>query len=132
MAELNWSEKYALGVQSIDDEHKELFDTVRELESAMARNAETGALLKKLVVATSSHFADEEAIMLERKFPGLALHVANHQRLMEKLEAFAARYSRSGAAIDQYALNFLHDWLLHHIENDDARLGTWLCGHKPG
>jgi hemerythrin-like metal-binding protein len=129
MAELSWCDKYAVGVESIDAEHKEMFDAVRELGSAMARNAnaaETGALLLKLVDATGKHFADEEAMMREAKYPGLALHAANHQRLKEKVEAFAARYSQSGAKMNDHALNFLGDWLVYHIENDDQRLGDWL------
>ena len=135
MAELSWCDKYAVGVEAIDDEHKELFEAVRGLESAMARFAapeEMGVLLKKLVAAASSHFANEEAMMRAQKYSGLALHLANHQRLMEKVEAFAARHSRSGATVNQHALNFLRDWLLHHIESDDARLGAWLKEHKPG
>ena len=135
MAELTWGDKYAVGVQAIDDEHKELFDAVRELESAMARfaqPAEMGALLKKLSASTARHFADEEAMMREAKYPGLALHMANHQRLMEKVDAFAARHSRSGVTVNQHALNFLRDWLLHHIENDDVRLGSWLHERKVG
>ena len=135
MAELTWGDRYAVGVEAIDDEHKELFDAVRELESAMARfaqPAEMGELLKKLSASTARHFADEEAMMREAKYPGLALHVANHQRLMEKVEAFAARHSQSGVTVNQHALNFLRDWLLHHIENDDVRLGSWLHERKVG
>jgi hemerythrin-like metal-binding protein len=135
MAELTWSDRYAVGVEAIDDEHKQLFDAVRGLESAMARfaqPAEMGELLKKLSASTARHFADEEAMMREAKYPGLVLHMANHQRLMEKMEAFAARHSQSGVAVNQHALNFLRDWLLHHIENDDVRLGAWLHERKPG
>jgi hemerythrin-like metal-binding protein len=133
--ELNWGDKYAVGFRGIDDEHKELFEAVRGVESAMARNAgpvETDALLKKLVAATGKHFANEEAIMRGAKYPGLALHAANHQRLMEKAEAFAARHGQGGVAVNQHTLNFLRDWLLHHIETDDARLGAWLKERKPG
>jgi len=135
MAELTWGDRYAVGVEAIDDEHKELFDAVRELESAMARfaqPAEMGELLKKLSASTARHFADEEAMMREAKYPGLALHMANHQRLMEKVQAFAARHSQSGVTVNQHALNFLRDWLLHHIENDDVRLGSWLHERKVG
>jgi hemerythrin len=77
MAELSWCDKYAVGVEAIDDEHKELFEAVRGLESAMARfaePAEMGVLLNKLSAATAKHFADEEAMMREAKYPGLALH----------------------------------------------------------
>lgn len=135
MAELTWGEKYAVGVRAIDDEHKELFEAVRGLESAAARNAgpaEMDVLLKKLVAATSCHFADEERAMREARYPGLALHAANHQRLMDKVEAFAARYSGSGAAVNQHALTFLRDWLCYHIENDDVRFGHWLSEHAAG
>ena len=132
LTELNWRDKYAVGFRAIDDEHRELFEAVRELESAMALNAETGVPLKKLVSATAKHFANEEAMMRAAKYPGLALHAANHQRLMEKAEAFATRHGQGGVAVNQHALNFLRDWLLHHMENDDARLGAWLKEHKPG
>jgi hemerythrin len=135
MAELTWGNKYAIGFLDIDGEHKELFEAVREVESTMARNAgptEMGVLLKKLVAVTGKHFVDEEAMMRGAKYPGLALHAANHQRLMEKAEAFAARHGQGGVAMNQYTLNFLHDWLVYHIENDDARLGAWLKEHNPG
>ena len=129
MTKLSWCEKYAVGVEAIDGEHKELFEAVLALESAMTRSAqpqEMSELLKKLSASTARHFAGEEAMMREAKYPGLAIHLANHQHLMEKVEAFAARHGRGGATVNQHALNFLRDWLLYHIENDDARLGAWL------
>jgi hemerythrin len=129
LTELNWEDKYTVGFQGIDDEHKELFEAVGEVESATARSAqpaETAVLLKKLVSATAKHFASEEAMMREAKYAGFALHVANHQRLMEKVEAFATRHGQNGVAVNQHALKFLRDWLLHHIEGDDARLGAWM------
>jgi hemerythrin-like metal-binding protein len=135
LTELNWRDKYAVGFRGIDDEHKELFEAVRGIESTMTRNAEpaeTAVLLTKLVAATGKHFASEEAMMRGAKYPGLALHAANHQRLMEKVEAFAARHGRSGVAVNQHAMSFLRDWLLHHIESDDARLGAWLKERGPG
>ena len=129
MGELSWCDKYAVGVPGIDDDHKELFAAVNELEWAIGRNADAAemvVLLKELVDRTRKHFADEEAAMRDAKYPGLALHVANHQRLQEKVEAFAARHSQSGSQMNQHALNFLRDWLVSHIENDDRRLGEWL------
>jgi hemerythrin-like metal-binding protein len=129
MAELTWSDKSAIGVEAIDEEHKELFEAMGELESAVTRNAgaeETGALLGKLAATTGKHFADEEALMREAKYSGIAMHTANHQRLMEKINAFVARLNRNGAEMNQHDLNFLRDWLVYHIENDDRRLGDWL------
>lgn len=132
MAELTWGDKHALGFRGIDDEHEELFEAVRGIESAMARSAEPaaiGVLLDKLVAATGTHFASEESTMRGAKYPGLALHAAEHQRLMEKLGAFAARHGQGGVAMNQHTVTFLRDWLLHHIETDDSRLGVWLKEH---
>ncbi len=129
MADLQWKKKYAVGVASIDDEHQEMFAAVRALEAAMNRKAdaaEMGELLKTLAAATVRHFADEEAVMREAKYPGIGLHAANHQRLLEKIDAFVARHVQNTAALNVHALNFLRDWLVIHVENDDARLGEWL------
>jgi hemerythrin len=115
MAELTWSDKSAIGVEAIDEDHKGLFDAMGELESAVTRNAqaaETGALLGRLAVATGKHFADEEALMRDAKYSGIALHTANHQRLMEKISAFVARQTRNSAEMNQHDLNFLRDWLV--------------------
>lgn len=70
--------------------------------------------------------------MQAARYPGLALHAANHKRLMQKVEAFAARHTSGGPAVNQHALNFLRDWLLYRIENDDMRLGAWWKEHKDG
>ena len=131
MAEINWSEKYAVGIESIDHQHKNLFNAVRVIEEAMTRTAgaaETIVLLEKLTSAAGEHFAHEEALMRAAKYPGIVLHEANHQRLMQKIDAFVARHKRIGAPLDQHALSFLRDWLVYHVENDDLRLGDWLRG----
>ena len=134
MAELGWSQTYAVGVAALDDEHRELFDAVQAFELAMMRNTEAEeirALLRNLTAATVEHFAHEEAMMRDTKYPGLTLHTVNHRHLMEKLDAFVVRFSRDGAAINQHALSFLRDWLVHHIESDDRRLGEWLNDRQP-
>jgi len=134
MAQVTWCDKYAVGVQEIDGEHKELFDAVGAFELAMTRNteaAEIRALLRNLTASTVAHFAHEEAMMREAKYPGLTLHCADHRHLMEKLDAFTLRFTRGGAAITRHSIGFLRDWLLHHIENDDRRFADWLKAHEP-
>jgi hemerythrin len=135
MAWLDWSNACNVSVEEIHEEHKEMFDAIRELESAVGRSAapkETGALLRKLLIATSDHFTHEEAMMREAMYPGLALHIANHHRLIEKLKAFMARHGRQGQQLDQHALAFLRDWLIHHIQSDDQRVGDWMTERKKG
>jgi hemerythrin-like metal-binding protein len=129
MAEQERKKEYNIGVEALDEEHQDLFNGLREIESAIAENAAqetTRAILRKIAESTRVHFGEEEAQMQAGQYPGLALHAANHQRLMEKLLAFAARYWAGGQKIDRHALNFLRDWLLYHIQNDDTRYGSWM------
>jgi hemerythrin len=130
---LTWNETLSVGVQPIDDEHRELFDFLTALEAATKQSMEpesAARLLRELEEATRKHFAVEETVMRTAKYPGLVLHRANHLRLMEKLEAFSSRYGRGGQSLNQHALNFLGDWLVNHIQTDDLRLGDWLREHK--
>jgi hemerythrin len=82
-------------------------------------------ILSKLTNATRQHLADEAAMMKAVKYPGVAMHIANYQRLLEKLIAFAGRFGQGGIALNQHAVNFLRDWLFHHVQNDDRRFGDW-------
>ena len=133
MTALTWNDRFSVGVKPLDDEHRELFSILAALEAATTQSLEPEAaarLLRKLEEATRTHFAREEAVMRAAKYPGLALHSANHLRLMEKLEAFEARYGQGGQALNQHAHSFLDDWLANHIQTDDMRLGDWLRGHR--
>ena len=129
MAEQQWNQQYNVGVEALDEEHRGLFSRLQELEDAIAQSAaheKAMGILRKIAESTRDHFQGEEAQMQELQYPGITLHRANHQRLMEKLLAFAARYVSGGQKLDHHALNFLRDWLLYHIQNDDARYGSWL------
>jgi hemerythrin len=135
MAGLTGRDESAVGAQSIDGEHQELFDRVRELEQAIGRRAgeaEVGALLNQLAAATRKHFAEEEAEMRAAKFGGLALHAADHLRLMEKMEAFIIHHRRGSAAMTQHGLNFLCDWLVYHIASEDRRFSDWTKDRARG
>jgi len=134
MTALTWNDTFSVGVEPLDDEHRELFGLLAALEAATTQRLQpesAARLLRKLEEATRTHFAREEAVMRAAKYPGLTLHSANHLRLMEKLEAFMARHGHGGQALNRHAINFLGDWLVNHIQTDDMRLGDWLRERKP-
>jgi hemerythrin len=132
MALMTWSEKYSVGVQTIDDQHAGLVETLNELHGAMMNghaNHVTGKLLHTLVDYTREHFAAEEMLMTSTKYPGLAQHRDKHRELTQQVEEFVGRYERGEIRINLQLLNFLSDWLATHILKDDHAYGPWLNEH---
>ncbi len=126
-----WSKEYSVGVASIDDEHRGLFDAINEIHAAVKSNkerSEIGLLLGKVADGTRSHFASEEAMMIAAKYNGAALHTIKHQHLLEQVDAFIARFNR-GFNLNEHSLTFLRDWFIPHIVEADANFGLWFAEH---
>src|SRR5271165_2512956 len=83
---VRWTEKYSVNIAVLDRQHKRFFATVNGLNEALA-NGEGRAASMKILSALSeyatNHFATEEALMAEHKFPGLAAHRITHERFIQ-------------------------------------------------
>jgi hemerythrin len=133
MAILTWSDKFSVGVQSIDDQHAVLFDALNALHSAMTKGhgrIMAGELLRDLVIHTGSHFAAEEALLDSAKYPGLAEHHQKHRILMRQMGGYIERFERGEITLNLHLLNFLRDWLTIHIQTEDRACGAWLQEHS--
>jgi hemerythrin len=129
MALLTWNSKYSVGIQTIDKQHSGLFDSLNELHGAMMSGKGqimTGPVLQKLVKYTREHFSAEESMMTVTKYPQLAEHQSKHRAFTQKVTDFVARFERKEASLNLELMNFLRDWLIAHIQGDDAKYGPWL------
>ena len=132
MGFLAWDEHYSVGVRTMDDQHKVLFDIVNELYHAMMKGQAqtiTGPLLAKLVNYTREHFHKEEIAMKATHYPGLAAHTAKHHDLIQQVEKFGERFHRGDIMLSVDLFNFLRDWLTKHIQHDDKDYGPWMHDH---
>jgi len=132
MALLAWNDSFSVKVKTLDGQHKNLFETVNELHTAMTQGkaqAVTGAILKRLVRYTLDHFSWEEQAMEAAKYPGLAAHRTVHVDLTRQVQDFMARYERGEGAVNIELLSFLSDWLTKHILQQDREYGPWLNRH---
>lgn len=122
----------ATGHSRIDADHQKLVGLVDRLSSAMkegkGRDA-CGQILRDLVAYTRTHFSMEEQLMATHKFPQAAQHKAEHEKLLDKVREFEKKYLEGSAALSVPLLQFLKDWLLHHIqESDKALAASVACG----
>jgi hemerythrin len=132
MAFMTWTDKFSVGVQTLDNQHKALIDTLNELHAAMMKGqarAVASDILNKLVDYTRDHFAAEEKLMQETKYSEWASHILKHRELTKQVEDYVTRLEKGDITLGVHLLSFLSDWLSKHIQGEDQKYGPWLNEH---
>lgn len=123
---LSWDEdRHALGVAEMDATHREFTELARAL--TQAGKEDFPVLFESLLGHTRSHFENESRLMRACRFPAIAEHEGEHQRVLGELArlqrgldegrlAFARTYVRDG----------LPDWFANHLATMDAALAACL------
>ncbi len=122
----------SVGVRILDCDHRMLFETIGEIQAAAANEnrRRTSALLLRLAGFTQTHFALDEEMMAATRYPGLARHRRDHQRVIERMKAIVSRYNRGGLPQDRESardsLEILSQLHATHVHDGDLRYGLWL------
>ena len=62
MAYMDWTDGLAIGVEAVDNEHRELIDAINDLEAAVVADGDRGRtiqLIARVAREARSHFASE-------------------------------------------------------------------------
>lgn len=113
-----WSDKYSVGIDQIDSQHKILFELINRLfQVALRREHESSIteIIDTLIDYTRTHFELEEKLLQEASYPELAEHHQEHQRFVEELESVACKFLLEEKIVTFKLLNFLKHWLKEHI-----------------
>jgi len=128
---ITWDPRFALGVEAIDDQHREIFRRVDVLLDAVRSGRSTrevGKLIAFLGDYVITHFREEEALMRDRAYPGLALQQAQHAAFIQEIGALRTEHERDGAsALLVVRVNArVTAWLFDHIVRADGLLSAFL------
>ncbi len=132
MALLKWTKKYSVGVKALDAQHINLVKRLNELHAAMLKGkgqSIAGPLLLKMTEESSEHFAAEERLMAETKYPGLDEQRAEHRDLACKVAEFMARYDQGDQTMYPELLRFVGNWLHNHMLAVDKEYTMWMNKH---
>lgn len=123
---MNWTPDLSTGVPKLDEQHKEIFEWLAELQSATAdeRTLFGVYVITRLKHYMREHFATEEALMKTAGYPGLAQHMAKHAEFRAKLEELQLKSIAEDISED--TVNFLTEWLTHHIVETDMAYVPYL------
>ena len=134
MTRITWTDEFKLGLPAIDTDHEQLLTLCNEfLDAAEAGSSihKLSAMLEQLILRTRAHFVSEERMLDRHGYPGLAIHKAEHERLLVQAETLKARYDDAGRADETRAVtmeiaDFLQTWLLDHIRTNDRPYRPFL------
>jgi len=138
-AEALWeSKKLALRVKEIDDQHKELVFILQQVNDLNKRGVTDGrrrmylpVIIKRLYYYSQFHFNLEEELMQKFNYPGLMKHKTLHQSFIDKINHFAKDYRQAKVSLTEEIVNYLKDWTLQHILQDDADYKNFLGSDSP-
>ena len=123
-----WDDSFKLNIAKIDDQHEQLISLICELEGAV-QDGTGGQLityvLQELIRYVGVHFADEEQLMMQHKFPDLAEHRRMHDFYVTKLKEIQEQY-QEGDALSNATLEFLKEWIATHIKGTDQIYGRFI------
>lgn len=123
MTFMDWNDRYELGVDAMDRQHRGLIDAMNRLydrNSAGAPGDELLGLIDDLAELTQRHFAEEERHMESIDFVDLPKHKVVHQSLLRKLGEHRAAAVEAGRAPEAF-FEFLRFWLSSHICGIDMK-----------
>lgn len=124
---IKWEESMRTGVDSVDDQHRQLIAWLNDLLNAMSQGrgrSEIQAVLDDLGRYASTHFAHEEECMTRYNCPVAARNVAAHKDFVAVFGAFKSEFEAQGATSDLVlrVKSELMGWLTGHIKGTDAQL----------
>ncbi|MCL2083960.1 MAG: bacteriohemerythrin [Oscillospiraceae bacterium] len=122
-----WKPEYNLGIPIIDEQHRGIVTTINSLYYGM-QNYYIKEMLAPIVDMihdyTHIHFKIEEDFHEKCRFPGFTAHQELHGKLTSKLLLVGRKSMLAG---DPYQfMNFLKNWWIDHICNEDLLFRNYL------
>jgi len=129
MPEIKWNDELSVGVEQIDNQHKELLRIANALINAVSLGRDKRILdnvIKKLREYTVHHFSSEEELMEKVHYGKRAEHMAEHNKLKRNVKDYQRLIYQHENLTPDVILEFLKDWLLSHILTFDRELARFI------
>jgi hemerythrin len=121
---ITWDDSYSVGVKTIDDQHKKLFDHLNNLFLSI-KNKESKEHFKKIIMDLADyvdyHFSFEEEKFKEFNYENTESHIKNHHVYIEKIKEFEEKIKNDQLTTPYEMMDFLENWIFGHITIEDKK-----------
>ncbi|NLM97463.1 MAG: hemerythrin family protein [Halanaerobiaceae bacterium] len=130
-----WKEKYRIGVELIDRQHRELFERVngfikvvrsgQSMEEKLEEIEKTFSFMGEYVVV---HFESEEAVQRKYEFPEYERHKKIHDDFRNDVKKFKSKFENDkyNEELVQEFSGRLLTWLINHVTGEDQKISEYV------
>jgi hemerythrin len=129
MAYIDFTNKLSVKVNIIDQQHKKLIEIINDLHDAMAAGQGKVVMddvLGRLIEYTKMHFSTEERLMAQYAYPDRLVHEKQHNDLTSEVGQLYIKVKENKMSVTIETMDFLKNWLNHHILETDKKFGEYL------
>lgn len=123
---LQWKDEYAVGVESIDEQHKQLFVIGNKIYDLLEnyllddKYDKIVVIINELKGYTKYHFQSEEEYMMSIRYPKLLSHKVEHDDFIAKIEETDLNeIDNNQEKFIRDLLLFVFNWISEHILQND-------------
>lgn len=124
MSLYDWKDTYSVGIESIDNDHKGLFNLINQLFEAM-RQGKAKEIISEIMLKLSSyirtHFKREELYFKTTNYPDCETHIQQHEHFIEKINEMKKQLDSGNQKVSVDLIKFLSEWLINHIMISDKK-----------
>jgi len=121
----DWSDDYLIGIDEIDNQHKEFFKIGHQFFTECLADEGEECIhntLKFLANYAREHFKAEEAFMKKIEYPRLENHARLHKDFLERYSDLMVEFKEAGRTdkMVNKIIAIVMDWLKDHIVEADG------------
>ena len=129
----DWKEELNTGIQEIDEQHKELFRIVRDMEQLLITRCigvqveQLYDIIRQLREYVSYHFYEEECYMRKYNYSRVEEHVKMHQHLYQQvLSIDLPKLGQMPYEQLKMIKEKIQDWIFEHMFREDMAMAQEL------
>ena len=125
-----FKDEFRTGIDSIDQEHVKLFEIADKAYETLMDDFIPDKydyiveILQELTDYAVFHFKNEEEYMMSIRYKKFISHKAEHEEFIDKISSYdLSEVDDRQKEVILELLEFLNDWLIHHIVENDKLIG---------
>jgi hemerythrin len=130
MSLLQWKPEYSVGIESMDDEHREMIELINTTYEKLRADSDAGQIeecLGEILSTISMHFALEERMMKRASYSEYQAHKNDHENLLDQIRDLMDVFDQDPVAGGRRLEERLSAWFAGHFSSFDARLHGQLA-----
>jgi hemerythrin-like metal-binding protein len=129
MERIEWSKDLEVGIGLLDAQHMNMVKLINTLGDAVEKDqgkTVVNQVMEQLKLYISYHFTSEERLLRIHNYPAYEEHCREHQEFSDEVEDFYLDLRTGVPGVSAALHEYLRQWFVVHIQEEDQRYAKFL------